>query len=71
MENGSRCIETAINRGLIEDQVACLIHAFGIVRDNEEISRIDFGSLDQEQVPIKIHFGKPQKEAEFTDYDGS
>lgn len=58
-----RVIETSINRQHIVDQVALLLHAWGVVPEKEEITNIQFGELfgysKGELCPIKIYIKTP------------
>jgi hypothetical protein len=57
----SRTIELALSRSNIVDQVASLLYATGVVYDNENISNIQFGAMNEEIVPIKVSINKPQE----------
>lgn len=60
-----REIELTLNRQQIVDQVAALLYALGIVRDDEHVSNIQFkdlfGSSTTELAPIKVCIKKQQQ----------
>ncbi len=50
----SRTIEMAISQQNIDDQIAALLYGFGVVHDNEDITKIELGTGDQNVVPLKF-----------------
>lgn len=66
----SRTIELALSKSSIEDQVAALLYAIGVVKDNEEVLGIDFGTFSNGTVPLKIKIKKDQEVKLIKHYDG-
>lgn len=60
-----REIELTLNRQQIVDQVAALLYALGIVRDDEHVTNIQFkelfGASTTELAPIKVCLKKQQE----------
>lgn len=55
-------IETGINLGQINDQVAMLLHAHKVIPDSMEIQDIEYGDPDKDGViPLKVHVMKEQE----------
>ena len=55
----STTFNTVLNVKQIEDQVALLLYAYGVVPMNATVERIDFGTPDdQDVVPLKVTIKK-------------
>lgn len=55
----TRDIEVSLNRKQIEDQVASLLYAYGVVKDNEEILNIKVDlSGDKDACPVSFKIRK-------------
>lgn len=71
--NRFETLETTISRDNIVSQVAALLYATGFVKDNQEITNIQFGELfgssDTELVPLTVSI-KNEKEVHGKIYHG-
>lgn len=55
----STTLDTVLNLKQIEDQVALLLYAYGVVPASATVERIDFGTPnDQDVVPLKVTIKK-------------
>jgi hypothetical protein len=64
LKKKNRCIEIVINHETLKDIVAAHVHAMRAVYDSESISDIEFGGLNNDLIPLKVHF-KPANEIQF------
>lgn len=57
MTTTEKIVETGLNFAQIEDQVAALLHAYGVVPQNAEIVDIEFSATRPDNVvPLKVKY---------------
>ena len=56
-----RCVETVLNRNTLVDLVAVYLQGISLIHDCEEVTDIEFGTVSDGIVPIKIYFKKGGK----------
>lgn len=70
--NSLRTVETSINIDQLKDHIGALLYTLGMVKDDETISKLEFGdlrNLTKGEIPLKFTI-KEDKEVELIKIHG-